>query len=155
MFRGPFHTWPSVHRSKPVAEFLHHHVEWGGVSRGFDDGHKRLDAEFCAEVFRVYFPHERLVGLADGDRDGSCGHIPIEHQLVYCIEDFAHFIPLKDFCYPLWLLDGIAQGHRGYLCFPNPRHRRARRCRWFPPTLRGLCHRSGDLRGRRKWFRRR
>ncbi len=36
------HTRPLIHGGKPVAEFLHHHVERGGVACGFDDGHTLL-----------------------------------------------------------------------------------------------------------------
>lgn len=78
---------PSVHRGKPVAEFPHHHIERGGVARGFDDVHERLDAELCAGVKRVGFPEQGRVGLADGRRDGLGRHLAVDHGFVDGLDD--------------------------------------------------------------------
>ena len=86
---------PSVHRGKPVAEFPHHHVERGGVARGFDDGHERLDAELCAGVKRIGFPEQGRVGLADGDSNGFCGHLALRHEFVDGLDDFVRMFVLK------------------------------------------------------------
>ena len=93
--RRPFHARPSVHRGKPVAEFPHHHVERGGVARGFDDVHERLDAELCAGVKRVGFPEQGRVGLADGDSNRFCGHLALRHEFVDGLDDFVHMFVLK------------------------------------------------------------
>ena len=85
--RRPFHARPSVHRGKPVAEFPHHHIERGGVARGFDDGHERLHAEFRAGVKRVGFPEQGRVGLADGRRDGLGRHLAVDHGFVDGLDD--------------------------------------------------------------------
>ena len=130
----------SIHGNKPIAELLHHHVEWDGVARSVNDDHEGFDSELCVEIIGIYLAHQDLmVGLAHGDCDGSCGHVSIEHQLVLngmrisCISfSLKYFVISCDY----WTVS--CQGHRGDLCFPNPRHRRARRCRWFPPTRRGL-----------------
>lgn len=73
----------SIHGNKPVAELLHHHVEWDGVARSVNDDHEGFDSELCVEIIGIYLAHQDLmVGLAHGDCDGSCGHVSIEHQLV-------------------------------------------------------------------------
>ena len=115
----------SIHGNKPIAELLHHHVEWDGVARSVNDDHEGFDSELCVEIIGIYLAHQDLrVGLAHGDCDGSCGHVSIEHQLVLngmrisCISfSLKYFVISCDY----WTVS--CQGHRGDLCFPNPRHK--------------------------------
>lgn len=93
----------SIHGNKPVAELLHHHVEWDGVARSVNDDHEGFDSELCVEIIGIYLAHQDLmVGLAHGDCDGSCGHVSIEHQLVLTGLRISRIsVPLKYLLFPV------------------------------------------------------
>lgn len=89
----------SIHGNKPIAELLHHHVEWDGVARSVNDDHEGFRFRALRRDIGIYLAASGSDGrgLPTETAMGLVGSFP-EHQLVLTGLRFHSIsVPLKYF----------------------------------------------------------